>query len=85
MGASHRAIKRSAARAQAFRTAAARSGVKVEAQFWTTGAYDGVLILSGDERKILRCLSRLMAQGNVRTETLRAYSEDEYRKIIGDL
>src|SRR5262249_14778603 len=38
-------IKKSTARAADFRAAAEKVGVKVEAQYWTTGAYDGVLIL----------------------------------------
>jgi len=78
-----RALKASAARAANFCKAAAKSGVAVEAQLWTTGSCDGVLILSGDERKILRCLARLAALGNVRTETLQAFDATEYKAIVG--
>jgi uncharacterized protein with GYD domain len=60
-------------RALAFRRAAEKAGLTVETQLWTMGAYDGVVVLSGDEKKILRCLAQLAAQGNVRTETLRAF------------
>jgi len=38
-GSSH--IKKSTSRAYAFADLAAKSGVKVEGQFWTTGQYDG--------------------------------------------
>ena len=78
-----RALKKSAARALGFRKAAERAGIAVEAQLWTAGSRDGVLILSGDERKILRCLAQLAALGNVRTETMRAFDAKEFRGITG--
>jgi uncharacterized protein with GYD domain len=78
-----RALKRSAARALGFRKAAERAGITVEAQLWTAGACDGVLILSGDEGKILRCLAQLTALGNVRTETLQAFDVKEFKAVVG--
>jgi uncharacterized protein with GYD domain len=78
-----RALKKSATRAANFRKAAEASGVTVEAQLWTAGCCDGVLILSGDERKILRSLARLAALGNVRTETLQAFDEKQFKAIVG--
>ncbi len=77
------AIKKTTARALAFRKSAEKEGITVEAQLWTAGSCDGVLILSGDENKILRCLSQLVAQGNVRTETLRAFDAEELQDIVG--
>ena len=77
-----RALKKSAARAANFRKAAEASGVTVDAQLWTVGGYDGVLVLSGDERKILRCLAQLVALGNVRTETLQAFDPKEFKAIV---
>ena len=56
-----KAIKQSTARAQAF-AAAAKAGVKVEGQYWTVGAYDGVLILSAEkESDALRLFAALAA------------------------
>ena len=78
-----RALKKSAARALGFRKAAEKAGITVEAQFWTAGSCDGVIILSGDEKKILRCLAQLAALGNVRTETLRAFNAEEFKAIVG--
>lgn len=74
-----RSMKKSAARASSFRKAAERAGVSVEAQLWTMGAYDGVLILSGDERDILHCLALLVEGGNVRTETMIAMDSAEFK------
>jgi uncharacterized protein with GYD domain len=80
-GARH--LKKSSTRAQAFTKAAAQAGVTVEAQLWTAGSCDGVLILSGDERKILRSLTQLAALGNVRTQTLRAFDAQEFKAVAG--
>ena len=76
-----RNLRKSPTRAQSFRKAAEKSGVSVETQLWTVGAYDGVLVLSGDETRILRCLTQLAAQGNVRTETLRALDAREMKAV----
>jgi uncharacterized protein with GYD domain len=42
-----------------------------------------VLILAGDEKKALRCLSQLVASGNVTTETLRAFDAVEFKSLVG--
>ena len=77
-------LHQSTARAGTFREAAAKEGINVEAQYWTTGAYDGVLIFSAkDESNALRCLAALAAAGNVRTETLRAFKAKEFEAIAG--
>lgn len=78
-----RAIRQSAARAQAFNRMATKAGVKVEAQFWTVGHYDGVLVLSAKSNEpILRCLAQLAALGNVKTESLQAFDEREFKAIV---
>ena len=78
-----RAVKKSAARALAFDKIAAKAGVTVEAQLWTLGSINGVLILNGDEEKIIRCLAQLATLGNVRTESLRAFDVQELKSIVG--
>ena len=78
-----RNIKESTSRAHAFDAMAAKSGVKVDGQYWTMGAYDGVLILSASsENKILHLLAELAAQGNVRTETMQAFDDKAIDRII---
>ena len=79
-----RNIKKSPARAAAFRKAAEKAGVKVEAQFWTTGAYDGVLILSAaNDTKALSVIAALAASGNVSTRSLQAFDAKEFKAIVG--
>lgn len=77
------AIKDSTQRAESFNLALAGTGVEVVCQYWTMGAYDGVLILEADsERKILHYLSELSATGAVQPETLRAFDAEEFNRIV---
>ena len=77
-------IKKSTARAHAFDKLAAKAGVKVDGQYWTMGRFDGVLIVSAsDETKVLHLLTSLAALGNVRTQTLHAFTDKEFDEIVG--
>ena len=77
-----RQINDSPKRATAWRQQVESSGIKVLAQLWTAGAYDGLLILQGDnEQQLLAVLGQLAAQGNVRTHSLRAFDADEFSRI----
>ena len=77
-------IGKSTVRAHAFAKAAARAGVRVECQYWTLGAYDGVVIIRVDnERKALHCLAELARAGNVTTETLPVFEDEEMDAIVG--
>jgi uncharacterized protein with GYD domain len=79
-----REIKKSTARAHSFNQAAAKSGVKIEGQYWTVGRFDGVLILSADqEKQALHCLAELAAEGAVQTQTMSAYTDKEFETIVG--
>jgi len=77
-----KAIKQSTTRAKDFANAAAKAGVNIEAQYWTVGAYDGLLILSAEkESDALRLLVALAAAGNLTTETLQGLSATEFDAI----
>jgi uncharacterized protein with GYD domain len=76
-------VAESTSRAHSFDDLAANSGVTVEGQFWTTGQYDGVLILSSEsEASVLRLLASLASRGNVRTETLKAFTDREFDELM---
>jgi uncharacterized protein with GYD domain len=80
-GATH--IKDSTKRAHHFDALAAKAGVKIEGQYWTVGAYDGVLIIGADsEKKALHLLAELAAAGNVQTQTMQAFTDTEFEKIV---
>ena len=76
-------IKKSITRAHDFDEVTEKAGVKIEGQYWTMGRYDGVLILNADtEAKALHWLTELAALGNVRTETLQAFVDTEFERIV---
>jgi uncharacterized protein with GYD domain len=76
------AIKQSTKRAHTFDQAAEKSGVRIDGQYWTLGAYDGVLVLSADKpEKALQCLTELAVAGYVKTETLPAFTDKEFDAI----
>ncbi len=76
-------ITQSTQRADTFDAAAEKAGITIEGQYWTFGAYDGVLIIRSDnEKAVLHCLTELAAGGNVRTETLKAFTEDDFKEIV---
>ncbi len=62
------------------------AGGELKAFYLVTGQYDAVAIteLPSDEAAAGVALGN-GSRGNVRTETLRAFSEDEYRKIVAAL
>lgn len=73
-------------RAAAFRSEAKSMGVAVVAQYWTTGSFDGLLILeSSDESNVTALVLRLGLLGFVATQTLRAYDEAEMEAILARL
>ena len=78
-----RGVRKSADRGVEFRKTAEKAGLNVESQLWTAGSIDGLLVISGDEKKILRFLTQLAAEGNVRTETLQAFDAREFKAITG--
>ncbi len=79
-------IKESPSRFDAARKATEAAGGKIHGWYLTMGQYDAVLIteLPSDETAARFTLA-VGALGNVSTETLRAFDEAEYRKIIGSL
>lgn len=80
------AIKDSPKRAAAFKSAAKKLGVKVTAEYWTLGAFDGVIIFDApDDETATAAMLRLSAQGNVKTATSRAFHAAEMTKILGQI
>jgi uncharacterized protein with GYD domain len=62
------------------------AGGELKAFYLVTGQYDAVAIaeLPNDEA-VARVALANGSMGNVRTETLRAFTEDEYQKIVAAL
>ncbi len=81
-----RNIQQSPDRAQAFKEMAEKAGVKVKDIYMTVGNYDIVVVLDGpDDETVTSVLLSLGALGNVRTQTLRAFSIEERNRIIAKM
>ena len=79
-----RNAKDSPKRAGAFKELAKTFGVIVKDVFWTQGRYDIVAILeSPDETSAMTLGLSLGALGNVRTESLRAFSAADMATVVG--
>ena len=76
-------MKDSPNRAHAFTAAAETAGIRVIAQYWTVGSYDGVLIIEAEDgNRAVHYLAELVADGNVRTNTLQAFTDTEIENIL---
>jgi uncharacterized protein with GYD domain len=80
-----RNVKDSPKRAQAFREAAPKLGVTIKDIYWTVGRYDLLAIAEGTDEAVTSALLSVGSLGNVRTQTLRAFSAAEFGRIVGNL
>src|SRR3954452_3471187 len=81
-----RNAKDSPKRAEAFKEMAKKHGVTVRDIYWTQGRYDVVTITEAPDDMAATALSLSIAGlGNVRTETLRAFSATDMQTIIGKM
>ena len=60
-------------------------GVKVKQGFYTMGQYDIVIIAEGTDEAAAAWLFKAGSLGNVKTTTLRAFTVDETREILGKI
>jgi uncharacterized protein with GYD domain len=73
-------------RLDAGRVVAKALGGKIESFYLTMGGHDGVLVADMPSDEAMAKLLLTVSQGgNVRTTTLKAFTEAEYRNIIGSL
>jgi len=81
-----RNVKDAPKRAAAAKEMAKKVGVEIKQTYLTNGQFDLVSIVesaSGDN--IAKFCMQVGALGNVRTRTVRAWSQDEYMKLISEL
>ena len=72
--------------AEAFKEMGKKHGVTVRDIYWTQGRYDVVTITEAPDDLAATALSLSIAGlGNVRTETLRAFSATDMQTIIGKM
>jgi uncharacterized protein with GYD domain len=81
-----RGVKDTTNRADAVKDTAKRMGVSVKEIYWTLGTYDVVALFEANDDSAITALAlALGAQGNVRTQVLRAFNKDEMSRILGKL
>jgi len=64
---------------------AKKLGVTLKDYYMTVGHYDVVIVLDGDDEAVATALLKVASLGNVRSETLRAFSETEMGRITGNI
>jgi uncharacterized protein with GYD domain len=78
-----RTVKDTTKRAEALRDLGKKFGVTVKDVYWTLGQYDVATVLEAPDDAAITALGlTLGALGNIRTQTLRAFSADEMGKIL---
>jgi uncharacterized protein with GYD domain len=81
-----RNVKESPKRLDAAREAAKKLGAQINDFYMTMGDFDMVLHIDApNDETVAKFILGTGRAGNVKTKTLKAFSEDEYRKIIGSL
>ena len=81
-----RKVKDSPKRAAAFKGMAKKCGATVKDVFWTLGEYDIVIVLEAPDDVSITALGLSSgALGNIRTETLRAFTQADMKTILGKM
>ncbi|MES9896833.1 MAG: GYD domain-containing protein [Candidatus Thiodiazotropha endolucinida] len=78
-------MKESPDRYEAFKVLAEQMGLTVMGVYYTVGHYDMVVILEGSDEAATAALLKVGSLGNIRTETMRAYSVEGMRKLVENL
>ena len=81
-----RSVQDTTKRAEAVQEAAKKFGARMTHIYWTLGHYDVVAIIEApDDMSVTALALAIGAAGNVRTQTLRAFSKEEMNGILGKM
>ena len=81
-----RASKNTTKRAEAFKAMAQKAGVTIKEFFYTMGLYDVVTIVEAPDDETASAVALSVgALGNIRSQTLRAFSLEEMGKIVSKM
>lgn len=79
-------VKQSAARIEALKPVFKANGAEIKQVFLVMGAYDRVLVVEApDDETCARLSLTIGAAANVHVESLRAFTEDEFGRIVATL
>jgi uncharacterized protein with GYD domain len=81
-----RNVKESAKRLDLGKKKLKEMGGEIKAFYLTMGPYDMLTVVDvPNDTTLAAHLLWLGSQGNLRTQTVKAFTEDEFRKIVGEL
>jgi uncharacterized protein with GYD domain len=81
-----RNIKDTVKRGAAAMAEAEKLGMKIIEEYWTMGAYDGVVLFEApDDETMTAFACKVSSLGNVKTETMRAFRKDEMEGILSKI
>jgi len=81
-----RNVKQTTERAKAAASAAEKLGIKVKDIYWTLGQYDAVLIADAPDAEAVAAWGLSVGSlGNIRTQTMRAFSAGEMNRILAKI
>ena len=81
-----RSVKDTTKRADAVKELATKFGVTAKEFFWTLGSHDVVVVFEAPDDESMTALGLAIgAAGNVRTETLRAFSRKEMDGVLAKM
>jgi uncharacterized protein with GYD domain len=81
-----RDVKNTVKRAQAVKTAGKKFGVDMKSIYWTHGQHDMVVVFEAkDEKSVTAFGLAIGSQGNIRSQTMRAFNTDEMGEIVAKL
>ena len=79
-------IKQGPDRLDAAKQAFKAAGAEIKDFYLTMGQYDAVLVAEApDDETTAKIALSIGSQGNIQTQTFRAFQESEYRKIVSAL
>ena len=81
-----RSVKDTTKRADAVKELARKMGIETKSIYWTVGKYDVVATFEAPDDASMTALSlALSSAGNIRTQTMRAFTKDEVTGILAKL
>jgi uncharacterized protein with GYD domain len=65
---------------------AEKMGMKIIEEYWTMGAYDGVVLFDAPDDETMSAFAcKVSSLGNVKTETMRAFRKEEMEGILSKI
>jgi uncharacterized protein with GYD domain len=81
-----RNVKDTIKRGDAAKAEAEKLGMKIIEEYWTMGAYDGVVLFDApDDETMTAFACKVSSLGNVKTETMRAFRKEEMEGILSKI